>query len=178
MGGDALWGADASTLSSLQVCNNNQNCHCLPGWAPPFCNTPGHGGSIDSGPMPPESECQPCWGHCPLLWEERVSGAGGMLQSIHTESASLSWFCREEIRIKRDQERGATARSVVWGHGSVSLLPSFLLRRGSLLSRVRVRETVGHWMFPFFLGNVVTISFWALKNHHEPGTHYGGLDFL
>lgn len=39
----------------LQVCNSNHHCHCDPGWAPPSCDKPGSGGSLDSGPVQPES---------------------------------------------------------------------------------------------------------------------------
>uniref|UniRef100_H3DI56 ADAM metallopeptidase domain 19 n=1 Tax=Tetraodon nigroviridis TaxID=99883 RepID=H3DI56_TETNG len=33
------------------LCNNNHNCHCDAGWAPPLCEKKGFGGSVDSGPV-------------------------------------------------------------------------------------------------------------------------------
>uniref|UniRef100_A0A1A8E4A2 A disintegrin and metalloproteinase domain 19b n=1 Tax=Nothobranchius kadleci TaxID=1051664 RepID=A0A1A8E4A2_NOTKA len=41
------------------LCNNNHNCHCDSGWAPPWCSQSGSGGSVDSGPVIPRSSLLP-----------------------------------------------------------------------------------------------------------------------
>ncbi|MBW02154.1 Disintegrin and metalloproteinase domain-containing protein 33, partial [Eschrichtius robustus] len=45
-----------TTCHGHGVCNSNHNCHCALGWAPPSCDKPGFGGSVDSGPMQSENQ--------------------------------------------------------------------------------------------------------------------------
>ncbi|NXL64815.1 ADAM9 protein, partial [Chordeiles acutipennis] len=40
------------TCRGKGVCNTRGNCHCDAGWAPPYCQFRGFGGSMDSGPAP------------------------------------------------------------------------------------------------------------------------------
>ncbi|XP_067373689.1 disintegrin and metalloproteinase domain-containing protein 19 isoform X1 [Channa argus] len=49
------------------LCNNNHNCHCDSGWAPPFCNQKGSGGSIESGPVITHSSLVPVLVVLPLV---------------------------------------------------------------------------------------------------------------
>ncbi|XP_054647643.1 disintegrin and metalloproteinase domain-containing protein 19 isoform X2 [Dunckerocampus dactyliophorus] len=49
------------------LCNNNHNCHCENGWAPPLCVQWGAGGSADSGPVIKHSNILPALLVLPLF---------------------------------------------------------------------------------------------------------------
>ncbi|NXP04359.1 ADAM9 protein, partial [Thinocorus orbignyianus] len=40
-----------TTCRGRGICNSRGNCHCDSGWAPPYCEFFGFGGSVDSGPL-------------------------------------------------------------------------------------------------------------------------------
>ncbi|KAM5312345.1 disintegrin and metalloproteinase domain-containing protein 2 [Glossophaga mutica] len=57
-----MWVKDGTVCGQNQVCNNEKNCHCNPGYLPPNCNTEQDswpGGSINSGNFPPTGSRSP-----------------------------------------------------------------------------------------------------------------------
>ncbi|XP_072783911.1 disintegrin and metalloproteinase domain-containing protein 33 isoform X4 [Taeniopygia guttata] len=112
------------------VCNSNKNCHCDPGWAPPFCEKPGLGGSVDSGPVQSHN-------HESIL----IALAVISLFLLPALALSLSYWYRQENSllsrwIKETRLRGACSRNKSTGRKSSSAHPkaAFTLRNISASS--------------------------------------------
>ncbi|XP_057706575.1 disintegrin and metalloproteinase domain-containing protein 19 isoform X1 [Corythoichthys intestinalis] len=110
------------------LCNNQHNCHCESGWAPPLCNQRGLGGSVDSGPVVSQSNLLPVLLVLPLLF--LVLLAVGLwcrykhkLQPLKTSSPAPVPSCSVSVEAKplrRDSD--------VNGHTN----PTFLLKKQDL----------------------------------------------
>uniref|UniRef100_A0A3P8WWI3 ADAM metallopeptidase domain 19 n=1 Tax=Cynoglossus semilaevis TaxID=244447 RepID=A0A3P8WWI3_CYNSE len=74
------------------LCNNNHNCHCDPGWAPPLCQHRGSGGSVDSGPVIGHSET-----HCCLFLSLMWTDGGSCVTPPSCPSPSSSTRARHPI---------------------------------------------------------------------------------
>ncbi|OBS72958.1 hypothetical protein A6R68_12481 [Neotoma lepida] len=90
------------------VCNSNRNCHCAAGWDPPFCDKPGFGGSVDSGPAQPANR-----GAFPLAMLlsfllPLLPGAGlaWCYYQLPTLCQRPPWCCRRDPICNRDNPLG------------------------------------------------------------------------
>uniref|UniRef100_A0A4W2G8H2 ADAM metallopeptidase domain 20 n=1 Tax=Bos indicus x Bos taurus TaxID=30522 RepID=A0A4W2G8H2_BOBOX len=95
--------------NSRGVCNSEDNCHCHLGWAPPFCQNTGYGGSEDSGPPPRLFRSVPydetilvyvrlVFGHLYALIAAVLFGVATNVKTIHTSKIKEETVLRTEQR--------------------------------------------------------------------------------
>ncbi|KAM9357468.1 disintegrin and metalloproteinase domain-containing protein 19 [Symphorus nematophorus] len=108
------------------LCNNNHNCHCDAGWAPPLCDQTGSGGSIDSGPVISHSNLLPVLLVLPLVLFVVLAAAGlwccyrHKLHPLKTSAPPPVPSCSVPI-----ESKALYADSHVNGHAN----PTFLLKK-------------------------------------------------
>ncbi|XP_044845467.1 disintegrin and metalloproteinase domain-containing protein 9-like isoform X1 [Mauremys mutica] len=89
------------------VCNNNKNCHCVEGWAPPNCQFHGFGGSIDSGPPPQRVRDKIWWGFWAILGLALLILIALILAIRRFKKSILS--CLRRTFLKKAQPKGRPA---------------------------------------------------------------------
>ncbi|XP_066277563.1 disintegrin and metalloproteinase domain-containing protein 12-like isoform X2 [Branchiostoma lanceolatum] len=117
-------GIKPCNCSGHGVCNSNHHCHCDPGWAPPYCNITGHGGSVDSGPVQPTHRDKTLTIVLLVLFLFIFPATG--------ISIFLCWFFRDKIRAKMQNYKGKKYKETASGGGASRPSVKFNNRRANI----------------------------------------------